>query len=220
MQTDHLEGTDSGSVRTAAPDHSTTTSERTTRDSRSVRLLYPEYGPVEALVGFGVFFLIVEWMTPALVDTLAGPFPDLVPEPLTTVTAVLLWVVLGVTVLSIVLTLLTPNPREFGDRSERDAFLDANRPSDREYRFNLVLMVLGGATAVLAWPTFIEVLRETFPMVVELGGPVPTVWTLGNVAIFVVFVLGVAAYTRGLDRLVIGGMREFLYRYHADDWGE
>jgi hypothetical protein len=218
MQTDQLEGADAGSVRSVDADQSTATPEQTATDSRPVRLLYPEYGPVEALVGFGVFALIVEWLTPALVAALAGPVPDLVPEPLTTVTAVLLWVALGATVAAIVLPLLDANPRTFDDRRERDAFLDENRPSDRDYRVNLALMVLGGATAVLAWPTFVAVLRETVPVVVALGGPVPTAWTPGNVAIFAVFVLGVAAYSRGLDRLLVGGMREFLYRYHADDW--
>jgi hypothetical protein len=217
--TDQIERTDSGSVDTGASDRSTTTSERTAHDRRrSVRLLYPEYGPVEALVGFGAFYLILEWMTPTLVDTLAGPLPDLVPDPLTTLTAMLLWLILGIIVAAIVLEFVGENPREFEDRSERDAYLDEHRPSDRDYRHNLALMVLGGATAVLSWSTAIEVLRGTFPVVVELGGVVPPGQSLADGAVFVVFFVGVAAYARGLDRLVVGGMREFLYRYHADDW--
>ena len=218
QSTDHTDSIDSGAVDPGTSDRSTATTERTAQDRRPVRLLYPEYGPLEALIGFGVFYLILDYMMPTLVDTLAGPFPDLVPDPLATGTAMLLWLFLGVIVAATVLDFLDKNPREFEDRSERDTYLDENRPSDRHFQHNLALMFLGGATAVLSWSTAIEVLREMFPVVVELGGLVPPGSSLVDGAVFVVFFIGVAAYARGLDRLVIGGMREFLYRYHVDDW--
>lgn len=182
------------------------------------RLLYPAYGPVESLVGFGLFYLLVDRLTPVVADALAGPVPALVPEPFATLVALLLWLVFGLTVGTTVLAQVRANPPTFGSANERDAFLDANRPSERDYRFNLALLVLGGSTAVLAWPTMLEVLRGLLPVVVTLDGTVPAVLTVGNVAVLVVFFLGFAAYARGLDRLVVGGMREFLYRTSADDW--
>ena len=57
-----------------------------------VGLLNPEFGPIEALVGFGVFAVLVDRLTPAAVAGLADRFPDLI-APFTTATAVLLWLV-------------------------------------------------------------------------------------------------------------------------------
>ena len=182
-----------------------------------VGLLNPEFGPIEALVGFGVFAMLVDRLTPAAVAGLADRFPDLI-APLTTGTAVLLWLVGGVTVLSIALDLLRTNPRTFTDPEARAAFLDAQRPSTADVRRNLVVMVLGAATALLAWETVVGVFEAMIPVVIEPGGQLPASLSLGNVAIFVVFFLAVAAYARALDRLVVGGAREFLYRHYTGDW--
>ena len=181
-------------------------------------LLYPEYGPIDSIVGFAIFYLLVDALTPTFVDALALVLPDVATSTLTTGTALALWLVAGITALTVVLPQVAANPRRFDSRDERDAFLDANRPSEMQYKVNLTLLVLGGATAFLAWRTVLDVFRGMLPVVVELGGEIPPVLTAGNVAIFVVFVVGVAAYARGLDRLVIGGVREFLYRTMLDDW--
>jgi len=182
-----------------------------------VGLLNPEFGPIEALVGFGVFAVLVDRLTPAAVAGLADRFPDLI-APFTTGTAVLLWLVGGVTVLHVALDLFRPNPRTFTDPEARDAFLDAQRPSAADVRRNLVVMVLGAATALLAWETVVAVFEAMIPVVIEPGGQLPASLSLGNVAILVVFFLAVAAYARALDRLVVGGAREFLYRHYTDDW--
>ena len=122
------------------------------------------------------------------------------------------------TVLHVALDLFRPNPRTFTDPEARDAFLDAQRPSAADVRRNLVVMVLGAATALLAWETVVAVFEAMIPVVIEPGGQLPASLSLGNVAILVVFFLAVAAYARALDRLVVGGAREFLYRHYTDDW--
>ena len=183
-----------------------------------VLLVHPEYGPVEGLVGFGIFYLLVDRLTPALVSALSGPLPDLAPDTIRLGTAGLCWLVFGLTLLSIALTQLADNPRKFADSAARERFLDDHRPTESGLRLHLVLMVFGGATAVLAWDTAVAVLESMFPIVVAAGGPLPAVLSLGNAAILVAFFLGFAAYARGLDRLVVGGMREFLYRTYSGDW--
>lgn len=203
---------DGWTAKRSSPDEQMTR-EGVAGERRPFPLLYPEYGPVDSVVGFGLFYLLVDAVTPTLVEALAGPFPDLASGTVTTGTALALWAVFGLTVLTVVLTQAKPNPRRFDTRAERDAFLDANRPTEWDYRLNLALLVLGGSTAALAWGTAVDVLRGMLPVVVDLGGAVPSV---GNVAVFVVFFVGFAAYSRGLDRLVVGGLRELLYRYHLD----
>ena len=182
-----------------------------------VGLLYPAYGLVEALVGFGVFGMLVDQITPAAVAALTDTYPGLV-GPVTTGAAVLLWLVAGAMAMAEAIEQARANPRTFPTAAERTAFLDANRPSEAHYRLNLVVMVLGGSMAVLAWNTVVDVLASAVPVVIDAGGTLPASLTLGNVAVFVVFVVAVAAYARALDRLVVGGAREFLYRTHTNDW--
>lgn len=194
-----------------------TESEPTT-DTGRLGLLYPEYGPIESLLGFGLFYLLLDTLTPHIVTTLTGPFPDLVPEPVTTATAALLWLVGITTLLAIALTQLDANPHTFTDQDARATFLDQHRPTEPFYTRSLGLLVLGGATAYLTWDTTITYLEGLLPVVVDTTGEFPGVMTIENTVVFVLFFVGFAAYARGLDRLIIGGIREFLYRSLDDDW--
>lgn len=181
-------------------------------------LLYPEYGAIDSLVGFAIFYLILDTLSPTLVDALATALPSVAPDTIGTGLALLLWLVAGVTALAIVVPQVQANPRRFETRHERDAFLDANRPSATQYRFALALVVLGGIVSVLAWQTFLDVLGALLPFVIELDGTLPSTLSPATVAVFVLFVVGFAAYSRGLDRLVIGVVRDLLYRSTVDEW--
>jgi len=183
-----------------------------------VQLLYPQYGPVEALVGVGVFYAIVDRMTPVLVEALEGVLPTLVPDPFTTLLAMFLWAIALLTLGSQVYAQLRPNPLTFESRADRQAYLDRKRPTDGEYTFNLVLLTLGAIIALLAWNGAIGFLEDVIPVVVELDGEVPAAMTVENAFVLAAFFVGLAAYTRGLDRLVIGGMRELLYRLYTGIW--
>lgn len=172
----------------------------------------PSYGPVEAAVGYVLFYLIVERATPVLVDELAAPFPDLVPEPFTTYAAILLWLFLVVILLATVRGQLADNPRTFADAGEREAFLEERRRAHWRYRVDGALVVAGGAATVLTWDVFVGVLVDLLSVVVvELDGATPALPGGQEIAIFVVFFVGVAALARGLDRLLVGGVRELLY---------
>ncbi|ACV10311.1 hypothetical protein Huta_0122 [Halorhabdus utahensis DSM 12940] len=183
-----------------------------------VQLLYPQYGPVEALVGVGVFYVIVDRMTPVLVEALEGAVPTLVPDPFTTLVAMFLWAIALLTLGSQVYAQLRPNPLTFESRADREAYLDRKRPTDSEYTINLVLLILGATIALLAWNGAIGFLEDVIPVVVELDGEMPAAMTIENALVFAAFFVGLAAYTRGLDRLVIGGMRESLYRLYTGAW--
>ena len=200
-----------GTDRSAERDSPTRTSSRT--ESRGpVRLFYPAPGLVEAALGYGLLYLIVDAVTPVLVDELAGTAPDLVPEPFTTLMAFVLWVALGATVLGVVLAQVRDNPREFATPAEREEFLASNRPTASDYLFAGALAVLGSALAALAWDAFLPALEDVLVVIVEADGTVPPSLNVGDAAVFVAFFVGFAAFARGVDRLAAGGVRELLYR--------
>lgn len=183
---------------------------------RPAPLHYPAYGAVAALVGFAVFYLVVDALMPTLSATVAEVLPGIVPDPFTTLVALLLWGLLGLAVIGIILEQTKDNPREFETTMARDAFLDKHRPTRSAYALSLVLLVAGGVTAAIAWPTFIDVLEAMVPVVTSPGDGLPDAVTLERSVVFVGFLLGFAAFSWSLDRLVIGRLREFLYRRHTD----
>lgn len=207
-----------GDVQSGDASESTLSVHGTDRRRRGrIRFVYPEYGPVETLLGIGLFYLLVDRLTPVIVEGLASPFPSLGAETVRTLLAVSIWVMAGLSFLRLVLTQSKANPRRFESVEALNRFLAERRPTDRHYRFYLVLALLGGTTAMLAWETTLEVLAAMLPMVVTPAGELPAAITVGNAAVLVVFFLGFAASARGLDRLVIGGVREFLYRAYGTD---
>ena len=187
------------------------------RSPGRIRFVYPEYGPVETLLGIGLFYLLVDRLTPVIVEGLASPFPSLGADTVRTSLAVAIWVIAGLSLLGLVLTQVKANPRRFENAEGLNRFLAVRRPTDRHYRFHLALTIFGGTTAMLAWERTLAVLAAILPMVVAPSGELPATITVGNAAVLVVFFLGFAASARGLDRLVIGGVREFLYRAYRRD---
>lgn len=185
--------------------------------SGSHRAYASAYGSVEVIVVYVLFYLIVDLATPVIVEELAGPFPDQVPEPVTTYAAVALWLFLGLVLFAAVRTQVAENPRVFDDADEREAFLDEHRPTRETYLLSGALVVVGGVAAILTWDVFVAVLEDVLSvLVVELDGDRPALPDAANVAFFVSFVIAVAAIARGLDRLVVGGVRELLYRRYRE----
>lgn len=200
-----------------APVDAGTTADASESPRGPFSLLYPEYGALDSLVGFAMFSLILETISPTLVDALATALPSVAPDAIGTGLALLLWLVAFVTALAIVVPQVRANPRRFETRRERDAFLDAKRPSTTQYTVWLAFLALGGTVSYLAWQTFIDVLSAMLPFVIELDGTLPSTVSLANVTVFVLFLVGFAAYSRGLDRLVIGVLRDLLYRSTVDE---
>lgn len=216
------DGTSTG-AKAGEYDHGSTTdpTHRVTGDrtQRPIRVFYPEYGPVEAVLGLGVFYLVVDVATPVLVETLAEPMPGLVPEPLTTLTAASVWVVAGLVVFATAVDQWQANPREFESRKERDHFLDASRPDEWRYYAYAGVVLVGATVAYFSWDTFQMVLERSIVTVVEADASIVVGTLDAEVVVFVAFFLGTAAVTRGIDRIVVGSIREFAYRWHRDRAG-
>ncbi|WP_267643246.1 hypothetical protein [Haloarchaeobius amylolyticus] len=183
-----------------------------TDPGRRELLLYPAYGPVEAVLGFVMFYVVVDHMTPVVVSALAGPLPGFVPEPATTVAAIFLWFILGLSLFGMAQDQLRENPRRFASRAQREEFLAQNRPTRSSYAYHLVVLVVGGLTAALAWETFLEVLEALMLVPVEGTGLLSPAVGPVEIAIFVVFTVTFAAFSRAADRLAIGALRDVGYR--------
>lgn len=187
-----------------------------TNDGR-VTLYFPAFGPVDALLGYAFFYFVVGLGTAVAFDALAPVAPEMVPEPLGTWAAIVLWVMLGLIVLGQTAEQVRENPRRFESEADRAAFLDRHRPTERRYLWWAAWVLVGGAVAYLLFPGFVESFaRFVRFFVAMLAGAVgPRSLGVGDLLNLVGFSLGFAALTRGLDHLVVGSLRALL----ADVYG-
>ena len=185
---------------------------RAQRDDSPAWLVYPEYGPVEAALGYGLFYLLVATATPVMVEVLGPVLPGLVPTPFATVMALFCWFVLGVVVLAQVRRQVAANPRRFADAAERAAFLDAHRPTARDYGLAVAATAGGGLVAAFGVDAALAGLDSLLrSMVFVSGGAAGSVDLLG-VGWLVVLFVSFGLFSRGVDRLVVGALRELLAR--------
>ena len=163
---------------------------------------FPAYGPIDALLGYLLFYVLVDRATPTVVDV----FTDVVGLPAALVRlglAALLWVVL-------LATGLDQARRQLGalgvvnydggwlDRCEEGV------PTERQSLLYLVGLLLGGL--VVSWTAggAIETAVALIPAIAALDvGAFLGVEFLAMVVFFVAY----SVATRSLDRLVVGGLR-------------
>ncbi|MFB6104627.1 MAG: hypothetical protein ABEJ57_06015 [Halobacteriaceae archaeon] len=166
--------------------------------SRSSTSGVPAYGPIDAALGFVVFFLFLERATPHVVDVLtdvAGLHASVVRLGL----AAFLWFIFLVTFLDqlnrqYLAVQVVPPP---GDRSVR-------RPARSWVVIRVGAVIVGGAIAVWTFDAAVETGITFFEMLVRLDLSLFDVGALmGLVGFFIAF--GIASWA--LDRLVIRGLR-------------
>jgi hypothetical protein len=175
-------------------------------------LLYPEYGTLRAILGFGLFYLTVALVTPVVVDLFAEFAPAVASATVTTGAAVLLWLSLTLTLLDQGYRQVTANPHRFADREALVEFLDANRPTTLEYALAGGGVLVTATVVVATWRPFVVALPElvwTMTHLPTAGAP-----SIVTSAIVVGFIVAFTLCTYGTDRLVVGAVREALYRAH------
>jgi len=176
------------------------------------RLIYPEFGPVDAVLGFVLFYFIVGLATVVAVDVLARSAPDLVPEPLSTWAAYLLWIVLALVIIGQIAEQARSNPRVFESERERRRFLDDRRPTEQQYLWWAGWVFVGGAVAYLTFSRFVPTFAMVIRFFVDLFvAPVPTrPFRVADAFWFVLFFVAYSVMTRGLDRLIVGSLRSLI----------
>lgn len=168
-------------------------------DAREGRIA-PAYGPVEAALGFALFYVLVDRATPTVVDVISGALP---PSLVGLGLAAALWFVLAVTVLDQARRQLAALGVVGEDRSGGRPD-DRVAPSESRALAYLVGLLVGGLVAVWTYEGAVGTAVSLLRAVAALdAGAFATVEFVAMVAFFVSF--GVA--TRSLDRLVVGGFR-------------
>ena len=166
---------------------------------------FPAYGPVDAALGFALFYVIVDRATPTVVDVLTDVL-SVPPTLVGTGLAALLWFVLAVTVL---------------DQARRQlAALGVggyeggwpNRPKPGVPSRELALAYFGGLVVggLLAWWTFAPAVETAVSLIRVVAALDVGAFDLLAFLVMVVFFVSYAVATRSLDRLVVGGVRAAL----------
>jgi hypothetical protein len=170
------------------------------------RRYFPAYGPIEAALGFVMFYVIVDRATPTVVDVVTAVFPTVSPSLVRLGLAVFIWFVLTVTVID-------QGRRQLaalgvGSRADvrREARTRATPSAPRAVAY-LVVFLVGGALAAWTFDPAIDIAVSLIPIVAtfDFGALV-----LVDLVVLVVFFVSWGAAIAALDRLVIGGIRAIL----------
>jgi hypothetical protein len=163
---------------------------------------FPAYGPVEAMLGYLLFYVLVSRATPAAVAAFDGAGVGLSPAFLRFGLAAALWFVLA-------LTAVDQSRRQLaalGVGTYDDGRLrvwSRVAPSSLRATGYLLALTVGAAVAAATFDRAVETLLSLIPVAVVDGTAVDLVDVLSLVAFFIAY--SVAA--RSLDRLAIGAIR-------------
>ncbi|MFB6171335.1 MAG: hypothetical protein ABEJ23_02295 [Haloarculaceae archaeon] len=177
---------------------------------REARVRYPLYGTVERLVWLALLAFVVWSATAAVVQTVAALAPA-TPWLRAAVVGAVALVAVGVAAREY--RRQRTATRSFLAREVLGSFLDQNRPGPGRHLVAIVLTAAGAAGVWRAGDRFVATLDGAFYVLrtaATTGDPAP--FDPANLLWGAAFLLAVAALARGLDRLVVGGYRELLYR--------
>jgi hypothetical protein len=160
---------------------------------------WPEYGPVDAVLGLGLTYLVVDRATPAVVDVSRDVLPSVSSSAVQTALAAFLWFV-------VVVTVLDQGVRQVrayaGEREETSLWRWV--PSESEATVAVSSLVLGGVLAAWSYEVALATVPEAVRAVASLDW---TILTSVEFVTLVVFLIAFNVATWGADRLVIGGVR-------------
>lgn len=166
---------------------------------------FPAYGLIEAGLGYIIFYVLIDRVTPAVVrifsDTVLNISPSLVRLSL----AIVLWFVLVVSTIDQARRQLAALGIGQTVNSQLRVWSRV-RPASLRTAGYLLAVVVGFAVAAMTFETAVEALLSLIPIVASLD--VGQFEILELVEMFVFFI----AYSVGahsLDRLVIGSLRGF-----------
>ena len=160
---------------------------------------FPAYGPVEAALGYVVFYVFVSRATPTAVEVLPTAIEGLSPSTVRFGLAVVLWLALAANVLEQVRRQVVAIRSGYGD----DFFQSAVATETWMLGYGLVLL-LGG---LVAWLTFDRAVDTGIAIVRFLVTLDVSLLVVADVVLLIVFFVCWGVAIRAADRLVIGGLR-------------
>lgn len=177
-----------------------------TRTDRRDGRVFPAYGPVDAALGYALFYVVVERATPAVVEVFGDALPDVSPSAVRFALAAALWFVLAVTVLDQLRRQLAALGIVGDDSAGRRAW-DRYVPSASRTIVHFGLLVVGG---VVAAATFESGVDAAVSLVRVVGTLDPGAFVLGEFLEMVVFFVAFGVATHAMDRLLVDGVRSLL----------
>lgn len=178
----------------------------TEKRAGSGRAPFPAYGPVDAVLGYVVFYVFVDRATPTVVEVLAAALPNIASSLVRLGLAGALWFILAVTLIDQLrrqLAALGVGSRDDVSRAERSRVA----PTGLQLGGYLVVLLLG---SIIATWTFEPAIRAGITFIQIVGTLDTSVFVLVEFVLMVVFFVAFAGVTRALDRLIIGSVRRLL----------
>lgn len=180
------------------------------------RLLWPEFGGISILVILPLVYLLVTIAAPSLVEQLEPLYPDLFPEPFTTVVTVLLWTGAAVVVLYFVRADVLLSVRWFERRADLETHVRDWNPDRRWYALAAGRFLAGVALVVVSGESFVVAFERLIDMTVIVLEEFDPVFTAMDAVWMAAFLAGFVLFAGGVDRLVVAGGRAYLRRKHCE----
>jgi len=166
----------------------------------------PAYGPIDAALGFALFYVIVDRATPAVVAVFTDLL-DVAPSAVGVALAEILWFVGTLTLVDQLRRQLAALGVGTHDEVAREARSRAVPSETRTLAYLTVLLVCG---LLAAW-TFQSALDTAVSLVYLVRALDVGAFVTGEILELVVFVVSYGLASHALDRLVIGGVRAALW---------
>ena len=167
---------------------------------------FPAYGPIEALLGYALFYVIVDRATPTVVDVVGDVLPGVAPSTVGFGLAAFLWFVLVVTVIDQLRRQLAALGVVEEDPTPVSIW-NYVLPTERRTTLHVAVLVVGGAVAAATYGTAVDTAVSLIRVVAALN--VSGVLTV-EVVVLVVFFVAYNLASHALDRLAIGGLRTLM----------
>lgn len=178
------------------------TANRHSRESDTGRQ-FPAYGPIEAVLGYVLFYIIIERVTPAIVTVFSETVLELSTALVHLGLAAMLWFVLVVTAFDQFRRQLAA--LGVGSYEEYELRLWSRvTPSSLRTTGYIVAFVFGTGVAVITFDRAVAALKSLIPVVATVD-----VLAIDFVEVFVmvVFFLAYSIGAHSFDRLAIGAIR-------------
>ena len=164
---------------------------------------FPAYGPIEAGLGYLLFYFLVDRATPAVVTGFSDAVLDLSPSFVRYGLATALWFVLVVTALDQVRRQLAALGVGTYDEYQLRVWSRVS-PSPLRTAGYLLALIVGTAVAVTTFDRAVEALLSLIPAVATVD---VVAFDLVELFVMVVFFISYSVAAHSLDRLVIGGIK-------------
>lgn len=167
---------------------------------------FPAYGPIDAILGYILFYVLVDRATPTVVVVLTDVLSDVSPSLIRLGLAMVLWFILVVTVLDQVRRQLGALGIDAQENGNRGVLADIASTELQPLTY-LVLVLVGGVVAAITFERAVETAVSMIRIVPALDAAsfVPT-----DIVVMVVFFVSFGVATHALDRVAIGGLRRML----------